>query len=401
MKKLIASIFVLFSTLTLAPTALAGTNTEVIHSFDMATNIADVIAEPTSWFFYNDESDTIDNSLGSFVFGPSTPTGDGSVKISVTGTQRRNLATYQFSGTPLSTITTLAFSTYNPSLGNPGSINRSGYLNFNVDFDGTDSWQRRLVYVPSDNGVIMQNTWQEWETTNANSLWRYSGSTWPGTAIAGSTPRTWEDILSSYPGVRVRVTDSWLGVRVGEPYADGYTEYLDAFKFGIGEDITIFDFEPVARSAQINSPLTDQNPGMVTFSAFLTDDDIDPIQWAVRKGTCAASTGTVFGNVDGKNNIATTNTDDLLNQTFSFVGDMTGMELDMYCFVYNPTEDSGEAGIRLTQQFNLIALPEPLLPTTKDQCKKGGWSTFTSLDFKNQGSCVSYVVSNDHSGKRD
>lgn len=133
----------------------------------------------------------------------------------------------------------------------------------------------------------------------------------------------------------------------------------------------------------------------------MTDDDADPIQWAVRKGTCAASTGTVFGNVDGKIDQADIDQSDLLNQTFSFVGDMTGMELGMYCFVYNPTEDSGEVGIRLTQQFNLIALPEPLLPTHKDECKQGGWTTFTSLNFKNQGSCVSYVVSNERSGKRD
>lgn len=30
-------------------------------------------------------------------------------------------------------------------------------------------------------------------------------------------------------------------------------------------------------------------------------------------------------------------------------------------------------------------------PTTKDQCKNGGWKTFTNPTFKNQGDCVSYV----------
>src|SRR5262249_16837133 len=31
-------------------------------------------------------------------------------------------------------------------------------------------------------------------------------------------------------------------------------------------------------------------------------------------------------------------------------------------------------------------------PTTKDQCKKGGWKAFTSpRPFKNQGDCVSFV----------
>jgi len=32
-------------------------------------------------------------------------------------------------------------------------------------------------------------------------------------------------------------------------------------------------------------------------------------------------------------------------------------------------------------------------PTTKDQCKNGGWATFDDPAFKNQGDCVSFVVS--------
>ena len=32
-------------------------------------------------------------------------------------------------------------------------------------------------------------------------------------------------------------------------------------------------------------------------------------------------------------------------------------------------------------------------PTTKDQCKNGGWMTFNNPTFKNQGDCVSYVQS--------
>jgi hypothetical protein len=36
-------------------------------------------------------------------------------------------------------------------------------------------------------------------------------------------------------------------------------------------------------------------------------------------------------------------------------------------------------------------------PTSKDQCKNGGWQTFNNPSFKNQGQCVSYV--NHHDGK--
>ncbi len=212
---------------------------------DMATSFADVLAEPTSWFFFNDEDNTIDDSLGTFVTGPGTPpAGEDSVQISVSGTQRRNLATYQFSGTPLADITELGYSTHNPSAGNGGSANRSAYLQFNVDFDGSDTWQRRMIFLPADNGTIVQDSWQAWDALDGGTaLWRYSGPTWPGTVISGTTPRTWNDILASYPGVRVRVSDSWLGMRVGEPYGDGYTENIDKFVLGTAAGVTTFDFE--------------------------------------------------------------------------------------------------------------------------------------------------------------
>ncbi|MFN8633483.1 MAG: hypothetical protein U0893_06475 [Chloroflexota bacterium] len=200
------------------------------------------------WFFYNDETDVIDNTLGTFVAGPGTPpAGIGSAKISVTGSQRRNLATYQFSGTPLASITTLRFSTYNPSAGNGGSANRSGYLHFNVDFNGSDTWQRRLVYVPSVNGTVIQNQWQEWDAiSGGNAKWSYSGANWPISGEPGSTTKTWSQILTQYPGVRIRVTDAFVGIRVGEPYPDGYTENIDAFKLGTASGSTTYDFEPYA-----------------------------------------------------------------------------------------------------------------------------------------------------------
>jgi hypothetical protein len=40
--------------------------------------------------------------------------------------------------------------------------------------------------------------------------------------------------------------------------------------------------------------------------------------------------------------------------------------------------------------------PEPEMPTTKDQCKKGNWQTYGV--FKNQGDCVSYVATGGRNG---
>jgi hypothetical protein len=40
-------------------------------------------------------------------------------------------------------------------------------------------------------------------------------------------------------------------------------------------------------------------------------------------------------------------------------------------------------------------------PTSKDQCKNGGWKTFNNPSFKNQGECVSYVEHHKSKGKDD
>lgn len=43
----------------------------------------------------------------------------------------------------------------------------------------------------------------------------------------------------------------------------------------------------------------------------------------------------------------------------------------------------------------------PVVPTDKKECMKGGWQTFTDPSFRNQGQCVSYVMSNANAGKRN
>lgn len=205
------------------------------------------------WLFYDDFADVTNNSLGSFVTGPATPAlGSGSAQVSVTGSDRVNLATYQFSGTPLADINELKFRTYNPSAGNGGSPTTTSFLVFNVDFNGSDTWQQRLVFVPSG---VTQDNWKEWDAiAGGNALWGYSrNTTWPlgvggGGEPSGNTPgavlKTWSQILSQYPGVRMRVTDSHLGIRVGNPDPLGYTENIDSFTLGTATSTTTFDFDP-------------------------------------------------------------------------------------------------------------------------------------------------------------
>ncbi|MDD3190150.1 MAG: hypothetical protein PHI66_00425 [Candidatus Pacebacteria bacterium] len=252
----------------------------------------------------------------------------------------------------------------------------------------------------------------------------------------------------------------------------------------------------VERSAEITSPGTGEEVyGMVDFRATLIDDDNDNVSWAVRKGTCAAKTGTVLGNVDGHSDSYSWSG----SGDFVATADTTSWGKGAYCFVFNPLEDAGESNIRLTREFEVV--DEPVANTTdpeveilqpaddetvsgsvdirgsvqddnlkgyaltirdhdnvvveiinnsdgisftdeslfvwdttavdngmyfinleaeddsgnedfdlinvkvknklhlksKNQYKRGGWR---DLGFRNQGSCVSYIQSNEHAGKR-
>lgn len=68
------------------------------------------------------------------------------------------------------------------------------------------------------------------------------------------------------------------------------------------------------------------------------------------------------------------------------VGDTTSNDLDLDGYYDNVVVDL-DSGVT-TYDF------EPVIePLTKNECKKGGWMTFTQFMFKNQGQCVSYVAS--------
>jgi hypothetical protein len=48
-----------------------------------------------------------------------------------------------------------------------------------------------------------------------------------------------------------------------------------------------------------------------------------------------------------------------------------------------------------------VVVPPTTSPTMKNQCKNGGWKTFTNPSFKNQGKCVSFVEHLSHGHDND
>src|SRR5579871_510649 len=86
-----------------------------------------------NWGFVNEGT----NGSGYFVNGPGTPpAGRGSALLTVYGTGREDIATSEFSGLALSSFNQLKYSTYQAFSGSP---NETPSLEFDVDYDSTDS----------------------------------------------------------------------------------------------------------------------------------------------------------------------------------------------------------------------------------------------------------------------
>jgi hypothetical protein len=138
---------------------------------------------------------------------------------------------------------------------------------------------------------------------------------------------------------------------------------LDSNNNGTGDACEVV--APFVRSAEITSPEINEliTSGTLNLTAHLLDDDYDAVQWAVRKGTCAFSTNTVIGNVDGKNTPFTWMQDETNDYKYNFTATVNVSEWEdgEYCFVFNPVEDAGESDIRLTRLFT-IQNPEVVSP---------------------------------------
>ncbi len=179
----------------------------------------------------------------------------------------------------------------------------------------------------------------------------------------------------------------------------GLAGYLDNVVVNDSNGVVTYDFEPVVAHGEITSPTAGQHvSGTLNLAATYQDNETtnpDGVQWAVREGTCAAGTSTVFGNVDGHSDEFTWTDND-----FSSTLDVRNVTPGEYCFIFNPVDDPGQPNVRETQTFYI----DQYYAQAKTDCKNGGWITLHDENdgsFKNQGQCVAYVNHNDQVGKDD
>jgi len=240
-----------------------------------------------------------------------------------------------------------------------------------VSSDGSTSVSTNVLesgftYLLEASGTYRFANWGEYGIADAEWAYRNDGYSNPNSY--GWT--LGEDVYPSILGLDVQVNGGnvyWGDYNNEHVYVLSYPGDNNQVSFNIYDsaygdnsgDLTVDIYECVVlRSAGITSPEENEIifSDTVDFKAFLVDDDEDFVNWAVRKGTCAAGQGTVFGNVDGHTDSFNIVYDaDTYTYHYSVTADVSEWDPGIYCFVFNPREDTGETSIRLTREFTVNA----------------------------------------------
>lgn len=279
-------------------------------------------------------ADTRPPGTGTFETGPGTPPeGTGSFELSTPdSTAKVQLFTDRFDGTSLDSIDGIGYSTYRDPA-STGFVAGVAALNLRVDTDGDGSPDRYMVYEPyqdQGNPAVQTGVWQEWDAyQGGTAIWWMSGA---GPCGQGS-PCSWAQILAEYPNAAIEE-----GISCGN----------NAFP------------KPVC-------------PGSLGFNQGSGNTGI------------VSNADALYVNVDG-----TTTTFDFeltLPPPPDADGDGVPDASDNCVNAPNPTQvDSDEDGAG-------DACDTKPAPTTKDECKNGGWQNFNGkYTFRNQGDCVSFVA---------
>ena len=226
MTKTTCTVFMMAASIGVLATVPASAGTVVVTT-----------ANPQGWAFSNaDNSGT--NASGQFVSGPSVPPlGSGSAQLVVGGaTSSEILYSFFDAGTALSSLTTLAYSTYVAS-STPGS-GAAPTLSFDIAYNGEKTYSGRLVFDPGQLGTVTPNTWQTWDT-EVGKAWYFSRQ--PGFAtcqLNNGTYCTLAQVEAAFPNVTIN--DVIFKAGSGQSSFNGN---VDALRIGGSTGVTTFDFE--------------------------------------------------------------------------------------------------------------------------------------------------------------
>ncbi|HUP26077.1 MAG TPA: hypothetical protein VM124_00325 [Candidatus Limnocylindrales bacterium] len=219
----------------------------VMPALAMAGPMTVLAAEPLvvspshmyGWTFAQEDTDT---GSGSLVNGPGQPPlGSGSAELKVDATGREVLYSTAYSGTKLSDITTLRYSTYRQV----GDTALAPSLGFDIDTDTTlanSAYEGRLTYEPYFTQAVKTGEWQTWNAMDNDGTGNWWFSRAPGnTKCPQSNPCTWAEVTSAFPNAAILPTGA-LYFKAGQ-WAGGFTGNVDNFTLGMLGTDTTYDFE--------------------------------------------------------------------------------------------------------------------------------------------------------------
>jgi hypothetical protein len=238
--------------------ALGFASTASVHA---GTVVVDP-SNPGSWSFDNRDVNGTPGAnptaSGSYVTGPGTPPlGIGSANLSTGdgtngGDGASELRNTGYSGTLLSSITALGYSTY--STQNNGQ--QFPYFGLMISTTGGSTSDDILFFEPPyqtpgtgspslpNQGATTMNTWQSWNALTGG-WWDNNGNLNPGTGVGSLA-----SFIAEFPNATIVNADDGLGgVRFDVGFAspsDQFNGNIDAFTIGIGDSSTTFDFEPAS-----------------------------------------------------------------------------------------------------------------------------------------------------------
>jgi hypothetical protein len=192
--------------------------------------------QPTLW----PSTDTRAPGYFEFVPGPGTPPlGSGSLHlVTPDSTAKVQLGNSDYAGTQLQNIDSMSYYTYRSSSSTGSAVQAPSYqLPVNTSAGFTT-----LVFEPvynTDQGPIVNDTWQRWDAFNGgNGVW------WSTRSIPGFCAQTcylpWSAIVALYPTATIQ--GELINQGSGNP---GIDANVDAYTFGASGNATTWNFDPL------------------------------------------------------------------------------------------------------------------------------------------------------------
>ena len=181
-----------------------------------------------------------------FIDGPGTPvigTGSAAFYISDSEDGVAFIGSIFEGSTPLSTIENLTYNTYQTT-----NSDQAVSLQFNINYEGGQDWQGRIVFEPYYEGDIESGLWQSWDVLTQRGWWATGA---PGEETCPiDEPCTWDEILDEYPDAVIRAEEEadntgLIIFKAGSGW-DNFEGSVDGFTISVNGDESTYNFEPVA-----------------------------------------------------------------------------------------------------------------------------------------------------------